>query len=166
MRTRFLIAALAVLLGAGFFVAAPARDASASYGAVHCMSYGQTLSGVAAMYGSSAWAIAKYNGIANPNYVQAGTCVRIPPPGWGAYQVGYYGGYPAGHHPGPHHGYKQPYHGGYGQAYNGYYCVRFGDTLYSIGARFGVSAWSIAYANGLANPNYIRAGTWLRIPAY
>ena len=151
MRTRFLVAALAVLLGAGLFVAAPTHDASAQYGAVHCVRYGETLSGIAAMYGVSTYALAQYNGIANPNYIRGGTCLRIPPRGWGAGHAGH-GGY---------HRQPMPVYGGYG---HGYYCVRFGDTLYSIGARFGVSPWSIAYANGLANPNYIRAGTWLRIP--
>ena len=51
----------------------------------------------------------------------------------------------------------------YGQC--GYwYQVRWGDTLSSVARYTGVSAWSIAQANGLANPNYIYAGQWLWIP--
>jgi LysM repeat protein len=43
--------------------------------------------------------------------------------------------------------------------------VRWGETLYSLSAMYGVSTWAIAYANGLPNPNYIFAGQVLRIPA-
>jgi hypothetical protein len=35
------------------------------------------------------------------------------------------------------------------------YQVRWGDTLNSIARYTGVSAWAIAQANGLVNPNYI-----------
>lgn len=45
-----------------------------------------------------------------------------------------------------------------------WYPVRFGETLFSIGRATGVNAWTIAQANGLANPNYIRAGQSLWIP--
>lgn len=44
------------------------------------------------------------------------------------------------------------------------YRVRYGDTLFSIGRRFGVNPWEIARANGLRNPNWIYAGQWLFIP--
>jgi LysM repeat protein len=43
--------------------------------------------------------------------------------------------------------------------------VRAGETLYSIGRRYGVSPNSIAAANCLANPNYIWIGQVLRIPS-
>jgi N-acetylmuramoyl-L-alanine amidase len=163
MQTRFLVAALAVALGAGLFVAAPTRHVSAQSGGVYCLHYGETLSGVAAMYGTTAWAIAQYNGIPNPNYVRAGQCVQIPPRGWGAYYGGYYPKpvpppYYGGYHPQPK---PVPAYGG-----KGYYCVHYGDTLSGIAARYGVSPWSIAYANGLSNPNYIRGGQCLYIPGY
>jgi LysM repeat protein len=44
-----------------------------------------------------------------------------------------------------------------------YYTVAWGDTLYSIGRRFGISWQSIASANGLAYPT-IYAGQRLTIP--
>ncbi len=44
------------------------------------------------------------------------------------------------------------------------YCVQWGDTLYSIARRFGVTIDAIVAANGLANPNQIRAGQILIIP--
>ena len=53
----------------------------------------------------------------------------------------------------------QQWGGGY------WYVVRWGDTLASIGRAAGVSPWAIANANGLANPNYIRCGQQLWIPA-
>ena len=45
-----------------------------------------------------------------------------------------------------------------------WYQVHWGDTLSSISRYTGVSAWTIAQANGLANPHYIYAGQWLWIP--
>lgn len=45
-----------------------------------------------------------------------------------------------------------------------WHLVRWGETLYSIGRRYGVSYWAIARANGIANPSRIYAGTWLYIP--
>lgn len=47
-----------------------------------------------------------------------------------------------------------------------YYKVHYGDTLYSIGRYYGVSAYAIAEANGLYNPNHIYAGQVLHIPDY
>ncbi len=44
------------------------------------------------------------------------------------------------------------------------YTVQWGDTLYSIARRFGVTPAAIAAANALPNPNYIRAGQVLIIP--
>ncbi len=45
-----------------------------------------------------------------------------------------------------------------------YVTVQPGQTLYSIASYYGVSVWSIACANGIANPNYIYAGMVLYIP--
>jgi len=45
-----------------------------------------------------------------------------------------------------------------------YHCVRWGETLSSIGRLYGVNPYAIARANGLANPNYIYAGQVLLIP--
>jgi hypothetical protein len=45
-----------------------------------------------------------------------------------------------------------------------YHYVRYGETLSSIGRLYGVNAYAIARANGLANPNRIYAGQVLLIP--
>ncbi len=44
------------------------------------------------------------------------------------------------------------------------YTVQWGDTLSSIGRKFGVSVQAIVAANGLTNPNFIRVGQVLLIP--
>jgi LysM repeat protein len=46
-----------------------------------------------------------------------------------------------------------------------YHCVRYGETLSSIGRLYGVNPYAIARANGLWNPNRIYAGQRLLIPA-
>jgi LysM repeat protein len=46
------------------------------------------------------------------------------------------------------------------------YTVQWGDTLSSIGRRFGVSVDAIVSANGLANPNFIYVGQVLTIPSW
>jgi len=46
-----------------------------------------------------------------------------------------------------------------------YHVVRAGETLFSIGRRYGVNPWSIASANHLYNANRIYAGQCLYIPA-
>jgi hypothetical protein len=43
--------------------------------------------------------------------------------------------------------------------------VRYGETLSSIGWRYGVNPYAICAANGLGNCNYIWAGQVLWIPA-
>jgi LysM repeat protein len=54
-----------------------------------------------------------------------------------------------------------PHHGGHGGPWH---TVQWGETLSSIGWRYGVSSYAICAANGLANCNFIYAGQRLRIP--
>ena len=49
---------------------------------------------------------------------------------------------------------------------HGFYVVRPGDTLSGIASWFGVPVMSLAYANGIYNPNYIRYGEVLVIPGH
>lgn len=46
-----------------------------------------------------------------------------------------------------------------------YHVVRAGETLFSIGRRYGVNPWSIASANHLYDANRIYIGQCLYIPA-
>jgi len=47
-------------------------------GGVHVVRWGETLYSIARWYGSSVWAIANANGIANPNCIYAGQRLIIP----------------------------------------------------------------------------------------
>jgi LysM repeat protein len=164
-----------VLLGVGLlialFAAQPAHQAAASpsagnsygygygygHGNMHCVQYGETLYSIGLMHGVSAWAIAQHNGIVNPNYIRAGQCLSIP-------SGGNYGD-----HGGPGYGHGKPQYPpmmGHHPAKPACYVVMPGDTLSGIAWRHGVSPWSIAYANGLSNPDYIRCGQCLVIPGY
>ena len=145
MRTRMTVAALALALGVGLFVGAPSRTASAWYGGqVHCVQYGETLSGIAANYGTSVWAIANANGLSNPNWIRAGMCLTIPS-GGGYYGGGYtatpyYGGYTA-----------KPYYGGYNN-YN--YNYNYGKSYY--GGYYGsyYNYWNQPYYGGYYGKKY------------
>ncbi|NJL55961.1 LysM peptidoglycan-binding domain-containing protein [bacterium] len=98
---------------------------------------GDTLSSIAARFGTTVALIAQRNGILNPNRILAGqtlivpaaTTVVPPPP-----------------------------------ARPATYVVRPGDNLYRISLRFGVSMLQIAQANGIFNVNRIFAGQVLVIP--
>ncbi len=115
---------------------------------------GQTLYSIANAYGVSVWSLACANGIQNPNLIYAGMVLYVPYGWYGSCRAPYH---PPEYHPGPGHPPESP----------GYYCtyrVRWGDTLFSIAARYGMSYWELARANGLSNPNFIYAGMVLRIP--
>lgn len=143
---------IAVLLIATFSTSASA--ASPKY---HTVQYGQTLYSIANWYGTSVWAIACANGLYNPNYVYAGQVLLIPS-GWdGGCKPAYKPVYkPA---PQPAKWYPKPQPKPYC-----YYTVRWGDHLYRIALRYGVSWTVVAHANGLYNGNYIYAGQVLRVP--
>jgi LysM repeat protein len=102
---------------------------------------GDTLFSIAAQYGTTVSAIMQANGLANANYIYPGQQLVIP---GGGSNTG--GGQQTG-------------------GSNQTYIVQRGDTLASIAYRHGTTAWAIASANGLANPNYIYPGQRLRIPA-
>jgi LysM repeat protein len=101
---------------------------------------GDTLSSIAARHGTTVSAIVRANGLASANYIYAGQKLAVP------------GGSIGG---------AASQTGGDGQVYT----VQRGDTLASIAYRYGTTAWAIASASGLANPNYIYPGQRLRIPA-
>nr|WP_162990736.1 LysM peptidoglycan-binding domain-containing protein [Maliibacterium massiliense] len=99
---------------------------------------GDTLSGIAARFGTTVAALARENNIANPNLIYPGQVLRI-------------GGAD----------------GGTGGSAGGArtYTVRRGDTLSGIAARFGTTAANLAHINRIANPNLIYPGEVLRIAA-
>lgn len=144
IRLLLVVAIVIVLL----LIAVPANAAPASgapppactqWYTVQC---GDTLSRIAARFGTSTSKLAQWNGIWNANLIYAGQalCVR-----WGA------------PHPPPP---PPPHPGGFN------YTVRPGDMLRLIAARFGFGTWQLANINGIANPDRIYVGQVLWIPAH
>jgi LysM repeat protein len=101
---------------------------------------GETLNSIAARYGISASALARANGISNPNLIKIGQRLAIPARSGGSSS------------------------GSAAKPSTRTYVVRSGDTLGSIARRLGVSASALAATNGLANPNRIYPGMTLRVP--
>ena len=102
---------------------------------------GDTLSGIAAKYGTTYQKLASYNGIANPNNISVGQVIKIPGSG------------------------SKP-SGGSGSASSGEqtYTVKKGDTLSGIAAKYGTTYQKLASYNGIANPNNISVGQVIKIP--
>lgn len=165
MKRVVLIVVLCLLVMA---VVVPAVSAAppASGGYWYQVRYGDTLYGISRYTGVSVQSIVNANGISYPNWVYAGTSLWIPG-GWdGGWDGGWNGGWDGGHHGGWHdNGGWQGDGCGWQNCGGGqYYTVRRGDTLFGISRYYGVSAWSIAQANGISNMNCIYAGQVLRIP--
>jgi LysM repeat protein len=138
----WLVAVLAVIVLLALPMAASAETAQTAGGSGCAQFYtikcGDTLSRIARTYGTSVNYLASLNGIANPDYIVAGTtiCVKAksaPPP---------------------------PPSGGF------YYTVKCGDTLGNIGWKYGWGALTLARVNGISNPDRIYPGQVLWIPAH
>lgn len=113
-------------------------------GRIHTVQRGDTLSGIATRYGVGLSALAAANGLADPNRIFAGSVLSIPGSAGAAPAVGAPAiGAPAGRS----------------------HAVARGENLGSIALRYGVSVASLAAANGLPDPDFVRSGTVLRIPA-
>ena len=104
---------------------------------VHVVRRGETLSSIAARYGTTTQAIVRANGLPNPNYIYAGQRLVIP----GAGNSG------------------TASSSGVSQTYT----VRRGDTLFSIASRHGTTVAAIMQANRLGS-YVIYAGQRLAIP--
>jgi LysM repeat protein len=98
---------------------------------------GDTLSGIAAKFGTSYQNLQAINGISNPNLIFPGQVLRVG------------GGSAPAAVPAPANGQT--------------YVVAKGDTLSGIGSKFGVDYHTIAAINGIADPNKIYPGQVLRI---
>ncbi len=105
----------------------------------HTVTYGQTLSGIAAWFGISTYSLAQANNIINYNHVYSGQSLCIP--GGGGWQT------PA---PAPSGGF--------------WYKVTYNDTLSNIAWRYGTTVWAIQAANNLTSANRILVGQNLWIP--
>ena len=135
MRRTSIVIVLVLIASSLLPLTASAAPAQAG-GFWHQVARGETLFGLARWYGVSAWSIAQANGLANWNKIYAGQWLWIP------FSGGYSPGWPCA---------------------RSHYVSR-GETLSGIARWYGVSAWSIAQANGIYNLNRIYAGQWLCIP--
>jgi len=100
--------------------------------------WGDTLTSIAWRYCTSPWAIARWNGIPDPNRIYAGQILVI---------------YPGCYYP------PRP------SCVTVHY-VSYGETLLSIARMYGVSVWEIARLNGIFNLNLIYVGQRLLIPCW
>ena len=91
---------------------------------------GDTLSGIAAKFGTTYQAIATLNGISNPNLIYPGQVLKVSS--------------------GSGNGIRT-------------YTVKKGDTLSEIAAKFGTTYQAIAELNGISDPNLIYPGQVLKI---
>ncbi|MBN1813138.1 MAG: LysM peptidoglycan-binding domain-containing protein [Anaerolineae bacterium] len=117
----------------------------------HTVRPGETLFCIGRAYGVDPYAIAIKNRIVNPNLIYPGQVLAIPyaprllPPGpVCAPQCG-------GPTPVP-------------PSCRWHHTVVWGENLYRISLRYGVSMWAIAEVNHIYNLHYIRAGQVLCIP--
>jgi N-acetylmuramoyl-L-alanine amidase len=99
---------------------------------------GDTLSGIAVQHGVRTADLAGHNGISDPNRIRAGDRLRIPGSSGGSQSAA---------------------------SGAGTHTVAFGEHLTSIAARYGVGVRDLARANGITDPNMVRAGQRLTIPA-
>lgn len=109
---------------------------------VHTVRYGETLSGIAAMYGVSTWAIMEANGISKPNRIFAGQRLCIP------------GGWSPQPEPEP-----QPPSGCFA-----WHSVQRGETLSRIAGWYGTTVAVLMRLNGITNPNHIYTGQSIKVP--
>ncbi len=127
---------------------------AAAGGTYHTVRQGQTLFGIGRQYGVSPYYIAQVNNLTNPDCIYADQVLYIPAevsrPSYPNKNYDYGCNYYCGDNNG---GYNRTSH-----------TVAYGETLSSIGYKYGVSAWAIASANGLYNIDCIYAGQTLYIP--
>lgn len=112
----------------------PVRAAPPSDEGVHVVQPGETLSSIAMKYGITVEALMRANGIVDPNRIYVGQQLTIPDTDSEAMV-----------------------------ATDTYHIVQLGESLYTIAARYGLSAEALAQANGISDPHLIYVGQRLRI---
>lgn len=136
-----------VLVIPGTATPAPSTAApSPSGGTTYQVRSGDTLGGIAKRFGQRLDALAAANGITDPNRIRVGQVL----------QVGAAGPTPAATPAAPPTAAAAP---------STTYVVRSGDVLSTIARRLGTSTAELVRLNGLANPDRLRIGQVLTVPA-
>ena len=120
---------------------APAQASTSAY----TVQPGESLSMIAARFGTTYLELARMNGISDPNVLNVGQVLQVPAP-------------PAP----PPATVTEPAQEA--QPTYGTYLVRGGDTLSSIAAQFGTTYLELARLNGIINPDALSVGQILRVP--
>ena len=132
----------------------------------HYVQSGETLLCIARAYNVSAYAIANQNWLFYPYIVYPGQRLAIPNVPFqnspGTVCTPQFGG--TGTTPVPVTVTVPPTPTPVSGTCRALYRVRYGDTLFGISWRYGISVSAIATKNNLLNPNWIYAGQWLCIP--
>lgn len=119
-------------------VANNANRAGSATAASYTVKSGDTLSGIAARFGTSYERLASINGIANANEIYVGQTLRISSSSSRSYRT-------------------------VSNSSRGGYTVKSGDTLSGIAARYGLNWTSLAAKNGIAKPYIIYTGQHLSL---
>lgn len=118
----------------------PQPTAVASVGGTYTVTYGDTLTSIAARYNTAAAVLAQMNNIVNPNLIYVGQVLNIP-------GLVTQPAYPT-----------TPVTGATTHT------VQPGENLYRISLMYGVTMEALQRANGIYNPNLIFTGQVLTIP--
>ena len=103
---------------------------------VYVVKSGDTLSKIAAKYGTTYQKLAAYNNISNPSLIRVGQVIKIP-------------------------GITSPTISATSEKV---YTVKSGDTLYGIATKYNTTYQKLAEYNNIANPRLIRVGQKIKIP--
>ena len=114
-----------------------AANTSTSSSDVYTVKSGDTLSGIAAQYGTNYEYLASLNGLSNPNTIYVGQQIRVRANASESWQAGN------------------------SQQTAGTYTVQSGDTLYAIALRLGMNWQTLARINGISSPYTIFVGQTL-----
>ena len=142
LSTRIRTVALSLLLLMGLLSALLPATALASTASAprqdtyYVVQPGDTLANIAYSYGTTAYALAQANGLANPNHIYVWQKLYIPSGGYG----------------------QPAWHGGYAGGCANSYWVKHGDTLSGIARYYGVNMHALARANSIAHPSHIYVG--------